>query len=78
MKYQVIYTQECCAGCLRCEQACSNTYAKRFQPSVSHIRINAREMRYTADFTEECIECGVCADNCLFGALAKHPMENPS
>jgi ferredoxin len=23
------------------------------------------------DFTEDCIECGICADQCFYGALSK-------
>jgi formate hydrogenlyase subunit 6/NADH:ubiquinone oxidoreductase subunit I len=73
MKYRLAYDQKQCSGCLRCQLACSRTYVKQFQPSLSRIQIDAQGEKYRAVFTEDCVKCGFCADNCLFGALVKFP-----
>ncbi|MCU0599340.1 MAG: 4Fe-4S binding protein [Desulfobacterales bacterium] len=78
MKYQVSHSQENCTGCLCCQLACSRIYEKRFQPTAARIWIQLQRVHYTADFSQECIACGLCADACLFGALTKHPMEAAS
>jgi len=75
MKYEITYVQENCSGCLRCQLACSRAYAKSFQPSAARIKIEALGAEYRVAFTEDCVECGFCADNCLFGALTKIPKE---
>ncbi len=75
MKYHFTYDQTQCSGCLRCQLACSRAYVKRFQPSAARIQLDARGGEYQAVFTEACVKCGFCADNCLFGALKKFPEE---
>ena len=75
MKYELIYIQENCSGCLCCQLACSRAYAKSFQPSAARIKIETRGSEYRVSFTDDCVECGLCADNCLFGALTKLPRE---
>lgn len=75
MKYHIFYNQENCSGCLRCQLACSWAYAKCFQPSVAHIRLDARGESYHVSFSDECLACGACVDNCLFNALTKRPKE---
>ncbi len=75
MKYEITYIQENCSGCLRCQLACSRAYARSFQPSAACIKIESRGAEYRIIFTKDCVECGFCADNCLFGALTKTPKE---
>lgn len=75
MKYKFTYDQKQCSGCLRCQLACSRAYIKRFQPFSACIQIDAQGEEYRAVFTEDCVKCGFCADNCLFGALVKFPEE---
>ncbi len=78
MTYDLIYIQERCSGCLRCQLACSLAYAKCFQPAAARIRVDPRGAEYRVVFTEDCVKCGLCADDCLFGALLKHPREEAS
>ena len=75
MQYELTYVQENCSGCLCCQLACSRAYARSFQPSAAHIRIDTRGSEYQTSFTDDCVKCGFCADNCLFGALVKVPLE---
>jgi formate hydrogenlyase subunit 6/NADH:ubiquinone oxidoreductase subunit I len=73
MKYDVTYAQQRCSGCLRCQLACSCAHVKGFQPSEAHIQIETWGLEYRAVFGADCVHCGLCADDCLFGALKKHP-----
>ncbi len=75
MKYHLFYDQKHCSGCLRCQLACSWTYEKSFQPSASRIKVEARGEEYRVVFTRDCTACGLCVDNCLFGALTKTRQE---
>jgi Fe-S oxidoreductase len=29
----------------------------------------------TIDFAADCTHCGICAENCLYDVLQKHPLE---
>jgi len=70
-KFQIDAVPANCAGCLRCELACSDTYTKSFNPSAARIRVVMSGEDCRIDFTEECIECGICVDQCFYGALSK-------
>ena len=70
-KYAIAAAEELCSGCLRCQLVCSDAYTKSFNPSAARIRIHWSGSGGRIDFTEECNECGLCADNCYFGALSK-------
>jgi Fe-S-cluster-containing hydrogenase component 2 len=70
-KYTINVVPENCAGCLRCELACSDAHTKAFNPSSSRIRVLMSSEDYRIDFTEDCVECGICADQCFYGALSK-------
>lgn len=75
-KYRIDSFEENCAGCLRCELACSDAYTKAFNPSAARIQVMMSGADCTIRFTEECVECGLCADQCLYGALTKIKKED--
>lgn len=70
-KYRILTDDAKCTGCLRCQLACSQAYQKSFNPSAARIRVDFLGVDCAIRFTEECIACGLCADNCLYGALEK-------
>ena len=72
MARTLILTDEArCTGCLRCQLACSHAYTKSFNPSAARVRVDFLGVDLTIRFTGECVSCGLCADNCLYGALRK-------
>ena len=70
-KYDIAVHTESCTGCWRCELACSYTFHKSFNPSLAWIKVAFSGQDVEINFTEECLACGACADNCLYGALEK-------
>ncbi|MGD2125019.1 MAG: hypothetical protein PVG99_02995 [Desulfobacteraceae bacterium] len=75
-KYEIQVMPERCTGCLRCLLACSDFYTKAFNPSQARIRVLVSGTECSIRFTEECNECGVCVDQCLFNALEKSKKEH--
>ncbi|MCD6569757.1 MAG: hypothetical protein J7L53_03545 [Deltaproteobacteria bacterium] len=74
-KFKIEATPERCTGCLICQLVCSEIYTKRFNPSMARIKVDILGVDCLISFTEECNECGVCVDHCLYGALKKIPRE---
>ena len=37
----------------------------------ARIQVNVSETDMTVTFLDDCVECGICADNCFYGALVK-------
>lgn len=70
-KYTIRPDDAKCTGCLRCQLACSQAYRKSFNPSAARIRVEFHGVDCSIRFTDECVQCGLCADNCLYGALEK-------
>jgi Pyruvate/2-oxoacid:ferredoxin oxidoreductase delta subunit len=66
---------ENCTGCRRCQLACSELYTKSFRPSAAYLTVDWDGEDCHITFTEECLACGICADECFFGALEKAPQE---
>jgi carbon-monoxide dehydrogenase iron sulfur subunit len=62
---------ERCAGCLRCQLACSFLYTGAFNPAAARISIVASDSGRSISFTDECTACAACADECLFNALVR-------
>jgi carbon-monoxide dehydrogenase iron sulfur subunit len=62
---------EKCAGCLRCQLACSFLYTGAFNPAAARISIRASDSERSISFTDECTGCAACADECLFNALVR-------
>jgi ferredoxin len=75
-KYAIQVITDNCTGCLRCQLACSDVYTKAFNPSQSRIRVTVTGADCMIGFSEDCTECGACADNCFFGALEKTRKED--
>lgn len=70
-KYRIDVEPGNCSGCLRCELACSDAYTKAFNPSEARIQVVMSGVDCQVRFTEDCVECGICADQCLYRALSK-------
>ncbi len=61
-----------CTGCLNCQLVCSFTYHDVFNPDLAHIKIERTlDDGKGAHFTDECIQCSICADYCVYGALTR-------
>ena len=74
-KYQIDITPDLCSGCLRCQLACSDLYQKVFNPSAARIQVSLAGADCTIEFLEDCQGCGICADQCFYGALQKQEKE---
>jgi Fe-S-cluster-containing dehydrogenase component len=74
-KFEIEINVKNCAGCLRCQLACSDHYTKKFNPSAARILVIVSGVDCSIEFTEECNDCGICADHCFYGALNKNPRE---
>ncbi len=66
---QIALDIEKCTGCLNCQLICSLTYTKVFNPSKAHIIIDKRDIPEKISFTEDCTNCNICVDYCLYGAI---------
>ena len=61
---------EKCVGCRICQLTCSFLYHKSFNPSKARIKISeVYGLVPNIEFTDDCVQCGECANNCLYGAL---------
>jgi Fe-S-cluster-containing dehydrogenase component len=72
-KVQIHTDDASCTGCLRCQLACSHAYTKTFNPSAARIHVEFLGADLALRFTDDCVACGLCADNCFYGALEKFP-----
>lgn len=77
-KYRIEVAPQRCSGCLRCELGCSDAHTKGFNPSIARIQVTMTGPDCHVLFTEECVSCGICADQCLYGALSKVKQEEDS
>ena len=69
---KVIVNAENCAGCLSCQLVCSLTYQKEFNPARAHIQVEYLGRSGNDNqvyFTDDCTECGLCAQYCYYNAL---------
>ena len=76
-KFKIDVTEENCTGCLRCQLACSNQYTGAFNPEAARLIVDLSNTFPAISFTDECISCGICVDNCLFETLQKTKREEP-
>ncbi len=74
-KYLIDVATERCSGCLQCDLACSDAYTNSFNPSIARIQVTMNERDRRIRFTDKCVSCGICVDQCLFGALSKTRQE---
>lgn len=77
-KFDIDITLDRCTGCLRCQLACSYLHTGAFNPPAARILISTADSDRSITFTDECTGCGVCAEECLFGALEKRTREEAS
>ncbi len=70
-KFDIYTNPDRCTSCIRCQLACSYLHTGAFNPAAARILISITDSDRSITFTEECTGCGVCADECLFGALEK-------
>ena len=67
-----------CTGCLICELHCSLRFEKAFNPGKARIKIKrlvGGKEEFAVFITPECDNCGICAINCVYGALAQERPE---
>ncbi|MFB0563373.1 MAG: 4Fe-4S binding protein [Candidatus Lokiarchaeia archaeon] len=62
---------ENCVGCLTCQLACSFTHTDRFNPLSARIKVEWYPDGSKISFTDQCTDCGTCAEYCFYGALEK-------
>ncbi len=74
--YHITIATEKCSGCLRCQLSCSEANTRTFKPFAANIRVEMMDELCVIRFTENCTACGICADNCFYGALTKTAEEN--
>ncbi len=70
-KYDIIIDTRKCTGCLRCALACSYSHTRTFRPSAAHVHVALRGADASIEFDDDCSDCGLCADQCFYGALEK-------
>lgn len=67
------YDSSKCTNCLSCQMACSFNNQELTNPWAAFIKIDFDYQTYenSVSFSNECINCGLCADYCRFGALTE-------
>jgi formate hydrogenlyase subunit 6/NADH:ubiquinone oxidoreductase subunit I len=76
-KLEIIVNENLCTGCRMCQLICSfNTYII-FSIEKAFIKIdNAYTLVPKIIFLDGCTKCGLCVQNCLYGALKKRGDNN--
>jgi Fe-S-cluster-containing dehydrogenase component len=65
-----------CTGCLNCQLICSFTYHDIFNPALARIKIERTvDDEKGASFTDECLQCSICADYCVYGTLTRQEVK---
>ncbi|WP_028315306.1 4Fe-4S binding protein [Desulfatibacillum aliphaticivorans] len=75
-KFLISIDAASCTGCMKCGLACSELYHRAFNPLLARIQVIVKGEEAEISFTQECTECGVCVDQCFYGALSKTPRES--
>lgn len=63
------YDPASCTNCLSCQLICSFSNTGRFNPIKAFVTVDFAGNDIS--FADDCLECGLCADYCPFGALVK-------
>lgn len=67
---EIEVNEEKCTGCSICELWCSYTYSDTFDPSKANIKVKDKySLNPRIIFLDTCVNCGQCANHCLYGAL---------
>ena len=67
----IIVDESKCARCCLCQLICSLSLTGVFNPDEAEISIIwNHEGDCKINFKEGCIDCGLCADYCVYGALS--------
>ena len=62
--------EEKCTGCGTCELWCSLTFQGSFNPLKAYIHHEFVPGKgFKIMFTEDCNQCAICGDHCVYGAL---------
>ncbi|MFW9937312.1 MAG: 4Fe-4S dicluster domain-containing protein [Promethearchaeota archaeon] len=71
-KLEILVNENLCTGCRICQLICSfNTYGI-FSVEKAFIKIeNAYKLVPKISFLDGCTKCGLCVQDCLYGALKK-------
>ncbi len=75
---KIVINAENCAGCLSCQLICSLINQKEFNPSRAYIQVEYLGRTGNDNlvyFTDDCTECGLCAQYCYFNALIPNEKE---
>ena len=60
-----------CVGCYICRLACSFKFFEEFNIFSARIDVNWILDKTEITFTNECTDCGTCADYCMYGCLTR-------
>jgi len=76
-KKKIIIHKERCTGCRICQLWCSYIHNQKFIPSKAYIKVqNEYDLNVEISFSEDCSQCGQCANYCLYNALEIKEAEN--
>ena len=69
---KILIKPERCTGCRVCQLECSFKYHKVFNPALANIEIleiPGPGTDFSINYKDDCHNCLVCAQTCVFGAL---------
>ena len=68
---RIVAEEANCVGCLTCTLHCSLTKLGLFNPMKAYIKVSVPlDKPNLISFTEDCDDCGVCAEFCPYNALS--------
>ncbi len=70
-RWEIQTNPDLCTGCMRCMLVCSWQYEKQFALAAARIQVSVADAEIIVSFLDDCVQCGLCADNCFYGALIK-------
>jgi len=65
----VLIDMDMCTGCMNCRLICSFVFEKVFNPDLARIRIGGFAGKREIEFLEECTQCNMCVEHCVYGTL---------
>ena len=67
--YPIILHPEKCTGCSACQLICSLVFLAEFNPLKAYVRVEREGYSFRVSFTDQCLDCTICADFCMHGAM---------